>query len=158
MHKHRDKLDKSSCSGALTTDAAGELHVLGHDGHTLGVDGAQVGVLEETDHVSLSGLLESEDGGALETEVLLELSSDLTDESLEGELADEELSALLEAADLTESDSAGTEAVGLLDATSASRGLLLGLLGSDVLAGSLATGVLASSVLGTGHFVFFILN
>ena len=37
----------------LSTDAAGELDVLGHDGDTLGVDGAQVGVLEETDEVSL---------------------------------------------------------------------------------------------------------
>ena len=137
----------------LTTDATSQLHVLGHDGHPAGMDGAEVGVLEESDHVSLSGLLESEDGGALEAEVLLELSSDLTDESLEGELADEELSALLEAADLTESDSAGTEAVGLLDTTGAGGGLLLSLLGGDVLAGSFSTGVLASSVLGTGHFV-----
>ena len=31
----------------LTTDAAGKLDVLGHDGDTLGVDGTQVGVLEE---------------------------------------------------------------------------------------------------------------
>ena len=45
------------CLRALTTDAAGELDVLGHDGHALGVDGAQVGVLEETNQVSLTGLL-----------------------------------------------------------------------------------------------------
>ena len=31
--------------------------VLGHDGHTLGVDGAQVGVLGETNQVSLGSLL-----------------------------------------------------------------------------------------------------
>ena len=43
---------------ALATDAAGKLDVLGHDGHTLGVDGAEVGVLEETDEVRLGGLLE----------------------------------------------------------------------------------------------------
>ena len=49
-------------SGALTADSAGELHVLGHDGDTLGVDSAQVGVLEEADHVGLGGLLESEAG------------------------------------------------------------------------------------------------
>jgi hypothetical protein len=39
---------------ALATDAAGELDVLGHDGDALGVDGAQVGVLEEADQVGLS--------------------------------------------------------------------------------------------------------
>jgi len=32
----------------LTTDAAGQLDILWHDSHTLGVDGAQVGVLEQT--------------------------------------------------------------------------------------------------------------
>ena len=31
---------------SLSTDAAGQLDVLGHDGDTLGVDGAKVGVLE----------------------------------------------------------------------------------------------------------------
>ena len=32
--------------GTLSADTAGQLDVLGHDGDTLGVDGAQVGVLE----------------------------------------------------------------------------------------------------------------
>ena len=44
--------------GTLTTDAAGKLDVLGHDGDTLGVDGAQVGVLKQTNQVSLAGLLQ----------------------------------------------------------------------------------------------------
>jgi hypothetical protein len=38
---------------ALSADAAGKLNVFREDGDTLGVDGAQVGVLEETDEVSL---------------------------------------------------------------------------------------------------------
>lgn len=45
----------------LSTDLAGELDVLGQDGDALGLDGAQVGVLEETDHVSLSGLRQGHD-------------------------------------------------------------------------------------------------
>jgi hypothetical protein len=136
---------------ALTTDAAGELHILGHDGHTLGVDGAKVGVFEESDHVSLSGLLEGEDGGGLESEVVLVLGGDLTDKSLEGQLADEELGALLEAADFAESDGTGSEAMGLLDTTSGDN-LLGSLLVGDVLTGGLATGVLASSVLSACHY------
>lgn len=39
--------------GSLTTDTTGQLDVLWHDGNALGVDGAQVGVFEETDEVSL---------------------------------------------------------------------------------------------------------
>ena len=57
--------------GALAADAAGELDVLGHDGDALGVDGAQVGVLEEADQVRLGCLLEGEDGGGLEAKVRL---------------------------------------------------------------------------------------
>ena len=146
------------CSRSLASDSASELEVLGHDGDSLGVDGAEVGVLEQADEVSLSGLLEGEHGRRLEAEVVLELRSDLADESLEGELSDEELGALLEAADLAEGDGAGSEAVGLLDATSGGGGSLLGLLVGDVLSGSLATGVLSSSLLGSCHFNVFILN
>ena len=62
----------------LTTEAAGELDVLALDGDTLGVDGAQVGVLEEGDEVRLDGLLEGTDGGGLEAEVGLEVLGDFT--------------------------------------------------------------------------------
>ena len=142
---------KSECSGALTTDSAGELHILGHDGDSLGVDGAKVGVLEETDHVGLGSLLESKDSRALETEVVLEGASDVTDESLEGELADEEFSGFLEFSDFSEGNSSGSESVGSLDTTGA--GGLGGHLGGDVLAGLLSAGALAGGHLGTGHLI-----
>ena len=128
------------------------MHVLGHDGDSLGVDGAEVGVLEETDHVGLGSLLEGKDGGGLETELVSVLRSDLTDESLEGEFADEELSGFLESSDLTESDGAGSESVGSLDAT-VGLGLLGSSLVSDVLSWVLGAGVLAGGLLGTGHCV-----
>lgn len=48
------------------------------DGDTLGVDGAQVGVLKEGDEVRLDGLLKSTDGGRLEAQVGLEILSDFT--------------------------------------------------------------------------------
>ena len=150
---------KSECSGALTTDSAGELHILGHDGDSLGVDGAKVGVLEETDHVGFRGLLEGKDSRGLETELVSVLRSDLTDESLEGELSDEELSALLEASDLTESDGTGSEAVGFLDAVGGGLGLLGSSLVGDVLSWVLGASVLASGLLGAGHcYVFLLLN
>ena len=116
------------------------------------MNGAEVGVLEETDEVGLSCLLEGEHGGGLESEVVLELRGNLSDESLEGKLSDEELSGLLESSDLSEGDGAGSESVGLLDAASSCGGSLLGLLLGDVLSGGLATGVLASGLLGTSHF------
>lgn len=58
------------------------------------MDGAQVGVLEKRDEVGLNGLLESTDGGGLETEVGLEVLVDFTDRTLEGGLADQKLGGL----------------------------------------------------------------
>lgn len=135
----------------VTTDAASEDHVLLHDGHTLGVDGAQVGVLEEANQVSLRGLLEGSDGRALETQVSLELLGDLTNEALEGELADEQVSGLLVATDFTEGDGTGSEAVRALGTTSGGvlAGLLLGSASSS-LAGDLTTSVTANGLLSTG--------
>ena len=45
--------------GPLPPDAAGQLDILRHDGDTLGVDGAEVGVLEQTHQVSLASLLKN---------------------------------------------------------------------------------------------------
>ena len=60
---------------ALSTNAAGQLDVLGHDCHSLGVNGAQVGVLEQTNKISFAGLLQSHNSRALETEIGLEILS-----------------------------------------------------------------------------------
>ena len=81
--------------GPLAADAPGQLDVLGHDGHSLGVDGAKVGVLEQADQVGLGSLLQRQHSGALEAQVGLEVLGDLTDQTLEGQLADEQLSRLL---------------------------------------------------------------
>ena len=77
------------------TDPSGQLDVLGHDGDPLGVDGAEVGVLEESHKVSLAGLLQSHHSRALEAQVSLEILGDLTNQPLEGQLADQQLSRLL---------------------------------------------------------------
>jgi len=135
---------------SLATDSAGQLDVLWHDGDSLGVDGAQVGVLEETDQVSLGGLLQSHDGGRLESEIGLEVLGDFTDQSLEGQLADQQLGRLLVSTDLTKSDGTGTVAVRLLHATGSGGGLA-GSLGGQLLSGSLATSGLAGGLLGSGH-------
>ena len=134
----------------FTTDAAGELNVLGHDGDTLGMDGTQVGVLKESNEVSLRGFLEGHDSRGLEAEVSLEILGDLTDETLEGEFPDEELSALLVTTNLTESNSTRPVAMGLLD-TSCSRGRFASSLGGQLLAWGLASSGFTSGLLGTSH-------
>lgn len=68
------------------------------------MDGTQVGVLKQTNKVGLRCLLEGGNSSALESEVGLVVLSNLTNQSLEGQLADEQLSALLVAADLAKRD------------------------------------------------------
>ena len=47
---------------AVASDPPCQVHVLLQDGDALGMDGAEVGVLEDTDDVGLGGFLESLDG------------------------------------------------------------------------------------------------
>jgi len=126
------------------------LDVFGLNGDALGMDGAEIGVLKEGDEVCLDGLLEGTDGGGLEAEVGLKVLGNLTDKTLEGELADKELGGLLVATDLTESDSSWLVSVGLLDTSGRWRGLASGL-GGELLTRGLATSGLTGSLLGTGH-------
>ena len=126
------------------------MDVLGLDGDTLGVDGGQVGIFKERDEVGFGGLLKSTDSRGLEAKVGLEVLGDLTDKTLEGELADQELSRLLIATDLTKSDGTRAVTVRLLD-TSGCGGGLASSLGGELLTRSLSSCGLAGSLLCAGH-------
>ena len=136
--------------GPLATDPASQLDIFGHNGDPLGVNGAQVGVLEETDQIGLGGLLQGADSRRLEAEVGLEVLSDLPHEALERKLPDEKLGRLLVSSDLPESHSAGPESVRLLDAPGG-RSSLPGCLGGELLPRSLASCGLASGLFGPRH-------
>lgn len=66
----------------------------GHDGDSLGVDGAQVGVLKEPHQVDFACLLQCPDGGALEPGGLKVLC-DLPDQLLEWQFAYQQFIMLL---------------------------------------------------------------
>jgi len=150
MYRSDLELSSSHRLSALSADTPGQLDVLGHDGDTLGVDGAQVGVLEQAHQVGLSSLLQGQHGGALEAQVGLEVLGNLTDQALEGQLADEQLGGLLVLADLTQSHGSGPVPVGLLHTASGWGGLASGL-GGQLLPGGLASGGLTGGLLCTGH-------
>lgn len=135
---------------SLATNSSGELDVLWHDGDTLGVDSAKVGVLEQTDEVGLAGFLEGHDGGALESEIGLEILSDFSHQALEGQLADQKLGRFLVTTDLTESDGSRPVTMGLLNSTGG-RGALASGLGGQLLPRGLASGRFTGGLLGTGH-------
>ena len=98
----------------FSTNASCQLDVLGHDGYSLGVNSAQISVLEQTDQISLSCLLKSRHSRALETQIGLEILGDFTDQALEWELPDEKLCGFLVLADFSESDGSWPESVRLL--------------------------------------------
>ena len=149
---------KELCNlSTFSTDAAGQLDVLWHDGDTLGMDGAQVGIFEKTNEVSLRSFLQSHDGRGLEAEISLEILSDLTDQTLERQLADEELGALLVTTDLTQSHGTGPVPVRLLHSSSGGCRLAC-CLGGELLAGSLSSGRFTGGLLGTSHLVCVILT
>lgn len=112
MDRGRQRLEPLNLS-PLSANTTGELNILGHDGHTFGVDSAQVCIFKESHKVCLGRFLEGENGGGLETEISLEILGNLTNETLEGSLTNEELRTLLVFTDLTEGDSSGAITMGL---------------------------------------------
>ena len=136
--------------GTLATDATSQLDVLGHDSHTLGMNGTQVGILKQTNEVSLGSFLESHDSRGLEAEISLEILSNFTHQALERQFPDQKFGALLITPDLTESHGSRPVTVGLLD-TSSGWSRLASCLRGKLLAGRLAAGRLASRLLGTSH-------
>ena len=140
----------SSNLRAFSADTTGQLDILGHDGHTLGVNSTQVGVFKETHQVGFGSFLQGKNGRSLEAEVGLEILSNLTDQALERKLANEQVSGLLVTTDLSESDRSRAITVGLLD-TSSSGGGLASSLGGKLLTRSLSSSGLTGGLLGTGH-------
>ena len=146
-----------SCLCTLASDTSCELNVLWHDGDSLGVNRAQVGVLEQTDQVRLRCLLQCQHGGTLEAKIGLEVLRDLTHKSLERQLADQQLSALLVFPDLTERNSARTIPVRLLHAASRRSGLA-GSLGRQLFSWSFTSGRFSCGLLGSCHLEVEIRN
>ena len=82
-------LDHHNCLTTFSADAACQLNILWHDGDMLGMDSAQVCVLKQTHHISLSGFLKTKKSRSLEAEITLEVCSPLTDETPECKPVDE---------------------------------------------------------------------
>jgi len=137
---------------ALSTNTARQLDILGHDRYALGVDGAEIGVLEQPDQIRLGCFLQRANGRRLEPQISFEILSDFPDQTLEWEFADEQLRRLLVPSDFSQSDGSWPVAMRFLDATSG-RGALPRGFGGQLLPRSLASGRLTGGLFSTGHFL-----
>ena len=117
------------------------------------MDGAQVGIFEKTDQVSFGGFLESQDSGALESQVTFEFLGDFSNQSLERELSQKEISRFLIFSDFSEGNGTGSESVGFLD-TSGGGGGLSSLLGSKGFSWSFLSSGFSSGQFSSSHFKF----
>src|SRR6185437_7800300 len=96
---------------ALAAQPPGETHVLCHYGNSLGMQGAEVGVLKQVHQVGLGSFLQCLYSSRLETQVRLVVLGHFSHQPLEGQLPYEKLAALLVLANLSQSHSARSEAV-----------------------------------------------
>jgi len=135
---------------AFSSNSASELDVLRHDGHALGVNRAQVGVLEKTHQISLGRLLQRSNGCRLEPQIGLEVLRDFSHKTLERELADEQLSRLLVPSDFSQSDGSRPVTMRFLDPSGGWRALP-GSFGGQLLPRSLTSGRFTGRLLGTSH-------
>ena len=97
--------------------------------------------------------MESSDGRRLESQVGLEVLGDLTDETLEGELSDQEFGRLLVSSDLSKGDGSWSVTMRFLHSSSC-WGALSGGLGSQLLSWSLSSSRFTGGLLGSCHFDF----
>ena len=134
----KGRLEKVSFLCAFATDTSGELYVLGHNGDPLGVDGAQVGVFEESYQVSLGSLLEGHDSRRLEAKIGLEVLCNFADQPLEGEFSDQKFRRFLVTTDFSQSNRTWSVSVGLLNTTSG-RCRFSGGLGGELFSWSLSS-------------------
>ena len=130
--------NEMSYLGSFASDSSSQLDVLWHNGDPLGVDGAQVCVLKETNQVSFRCLLKGSHGCALEPQVSLEILSNLPHEPLERQLSDEQFSGLLVTTDFSQGNSTRPVTMRLLDSSSG-RSALPCCLGGELLSWGLAS-------------------
>ena len=92
------------------------------------MNGAQVGIFEETSQVALSCFLKGKEGLRLESELSIDTVTDCSDESLEWSFSEHEGNGLLVSLYFSEGNSSGSESSGLLDSTFSCGSLLLHLI------------------------------
>ena len=104
------RLSVSEVVHAVTADAPSQVHVLFLHCDALGMDGTQVGVLEQPDDVRFAGFLEGLERLRLESQLVVHVDSDIPDQSLEWGPGKEHINGLLVALDLPQSDRSRLEA------------------------------------------------
>ncbi|KAI5432213.1 hypothetical protein KIW84_036095 [Lathyrus oleraceus] len=115
------------------------------------MNGAKVSIFKQTNQISFSCFLKCRNGTALESEICFEILSDFSNQSLERELPDEKLGALLILPDLSQSNCSWTESVWLLH-SSGRRSRFPSGFGRELFPWGFASGGFASSLFGTSHF------
>merc|ERR1719281_1980940 len=114
------------------------------------MDGAQIRVFEQSNEVSLASFPKGTDGCGLKPQVSFKVLGNLTNQSLEWQFPDQQLSGLLVAADLPQSNCPWPVSVGLLHAPSTGCTFPCGLSG-QLFARSLPSSRLPSGLLSTSH-------
>ena len=102
------------CSESFSSDSSGKLDVLGHDCDSSCMDGAKVSVLEQSDQVGLSCLLQGKYSRALKSQFAFEITGDVSHQSLEGEFSNKQISGFLIFPDFSQGNCSWPESVGLL--------------------------------------------
>ena len=126
------------------------------------MDSAQICVLEKTHHECFASLLKCKYRLRLESKIALVVRGNLSHESLEGQFSNEQLCALLELSDFSESHSTWPKSMRLLDCAHGTHIALINggcrcclpcSLVGYVLSGRFGTCVFSCGLLCSSHFI-----
>ena len=70
----------------VSPQSLGQSNIFAHNRHALRVDCRQIRVLEQRHHVRLGRLLQCDDGRRLESQIVFEITGNLSNQSLEWQL------------------------------------------------------------------------
>lgn len=93
----------------VATDSTSEHHVWLHDSLALRMNSAEASVFKNTDNISFGSFLESLKGLSLETEVVINIGADVTDQPVKWSPWNEHIGRFLIALNLTKSDGTRVE-------------------------------------------------
>ena len=136
----------------VSPQSLGQSNVFAHNRHSLRVDCRQIGVLEQRHHIRLGRLLQRHNGRRLESQVVFEITGNLSHQSLERQFAHQQLRRFLISPDLPQRHGSWTESPDVLDA-SGGRRRFPGSFGRQLLPRCLSSRRFPRRLLGSGHLI-----
>merc|ERR1712156_1380941 len=103
---------------SFSSDSSCQLDISWHNGYSFCMNGAQVGILHETNKIGFRCFLKCHDSTGLKSQISFVILSNLTNQTLERQLSQQQFSGLLVSSDFSQGYSSWSISMGFLYSSS----------------------------------------